>query len=109
MLGEAARCVLFFPYLHERAIAIPEFSYEDKWDEYHISAKEVIWQSGAHDDLILETAEWKIPQIVLANLAGGSAYAPYDGGADLFFACGEDFALAREQWKEWLSPHPSGL
>ena len=46
---------------------------------------------------------------LFAALETGSVYAPYDGGADLFFPTGWERDLARERYDGWLSSRPDGL
>jgi len=39
----------------------------------------------------------------------GAVYAPYDGGADLFFPSTWERDLARDRYRAWLSRDPGGL
>jgi len=46
---------------------------------------------------------------VLVELNRGQVYAPYDGGADLFFASTFERDSAQARLTSWLSPRPDGL
>jgi hypothetical protein len=59
--------------------------------------------------LILASAEDSLGSILFANFERGTAYAPYDGGADLFFPSHSQAADARSNWKPWLSFREDGL
>jgi hypothetical protein len=48
-------------------------------------------------------------RLLLLNWDTGAAYAPYDGGADLFCPSEHERDSAREHFKRWLSSDPSGL
>jgi hypothetical protein len=67
------------------------------------------WSPHAWDSLLRDVADDRLPSIVLLNPASGEAYAPYDGGADLFLADSERIATLATRWSLWLSKHPAGL
>ena len=69
----------------------------------------IVWKSQAFDELILAAAEEKTGPILFANLATATAYAPYDGGADLFFPSANAVGIARDHFLEWLSKRADGL
>lgn len=89
---------------------------ESLWDEEDglfagpmcLNAARLTWFVGVADDLIRAAALDRIHMLVL-NLGSGRAYAPYDGGADLFFSDGSERNAARETYTDWLPAHPSGL
>lgn len=70
---------------------------------------EVVWRNGAFDQLILSVADDKAWPIFFANISNRSAYAPYDGGADLFFPSSADVASARRRFAQWISDRDDGL
>jgi hypothetical protein len=67
-----------------------------------------VWRSGDLDDLLLGVADDAFRLVVL-NWETGTSFAPYDGGADLFFSSTEDREGARAVLAAWLSSHPAGL
>lgn len=68
-----------------------------------------VWHRGAFDPMIRRVADEGEPSFVLSTPDAERAYAPYDGGADLFL----ERPAVRDQWKHrygaWLAAHPSGL
>jgi hypothetical protein len=67
-----------------------------------------VWRSGDLDDLLLGVADDRF-RLLVVNWETGKSFAPYDGGADLFFASPEDREGARPALSAWLSSHPAGL
>lgn len=67
------------------------------------------WTAGSMDELIISVADDISGPILLANLSNGAAYAPYDGGADLFLPSHAEVVRARESFSEWLSEREDGL
>jgi len=67
------------------------------------------WSPRAWDSLLRDVADDRLPSVVLLNPATGEAYAPYDGGADLFLSNSERVATLAARWASWLSRHPDGL
>jgi hypothetical protein len=67
-----------------------------------------VWRAGAFDAFIEAVADNRVSGL-FAALETGSVYAPYDGGADLFFTTGRERDLARERYDGWLSSRPDGL
>jgi hypothetical protein len=129
-LGSEDACVLFAgefadaagaaeaPILPEfdRAIwvAVPELCTPDDdappepaW--IRIAAAPVLWAAGRFDALIRATAVGEAGPVLFANLGTGQAYAPYDGGADLFFRTSQQVEMMRERWRTWLSTRRDGL
>lgn len=72
-------------------------------------AMPVTWRRGEFDDVILECADDRTGPMLFANMQRRTIYAPYDGGADLFFGASDDVAPARERHRAWLSSLESGM
>jgi hypothetical protein len=72
-------------------------------------ATELRWSAGAYDPLLRAVADDKTGRVLLVSSGTGRVYAPYDGGADLFFLDPEERRAARERHRAWLSSHPEGL
>jgi hypothetical protein len=66
------------------------------------------WEVGALNARLLDVAADRL-RLMLVNWDTGAAYAPYDGGADLFWPSAAERDLAEERFRAWLSAHPSGL
>lgn len=83
---------------------------EEEGDDWiRVAAMPVRWQSGRFDTLIRAAAEDKTGPLLFANLDIAQAYAPYDGGADLFFNTSESVEAMRARWSDWLSSRRDGL
>lgn len=72
-------------------------------------AAETRWKAGEFDTLIRARSDDVVGPLLFANLGKRTAYAPYDGGADLFFATAAERDAARIRWGDWLSKHPDGV
>ncbi|MCP3143173.1 DUF3885 domain-containing protein [Pyxidicoccus xibeiensis] len=72
-------------------------------------AVELRWHRGAYDTLLRAIANWEVALVLFVSSDSGRVYAPYDGGADLFFPNPEERDLARERYQAWLSQFPGGL
>ena len=68
----------------------------------------VAWRRGVFDGFICAVADDRVAGL-LVELDRGQVYAPYDGGADLFFATEAERDAARGRYRAWLSSHPGGL
>jgi hypothetical protein len=66
------------------------------------------WRAGAFNAFIGAVADDRVAGL-LVSLATGAVYAPYDGGADLFFPTSWERDLARERYANWLSSREDGL
>lgn len=77
---------------------------------YRIYSKLVKWSSGAFNDLIAQRADdlLLVPTMWVSE-RNGAAFAPYDGGSDLFLNSGGDVAGLKREFSSWLSDHPDGL
>lgn len=89
----------------------PEYmqSYEGRDGAMQFFATRQRWHTGAFDELNLMCADGIAGPYLFANAEKGSAYAPYDGGADLFFSSANAVSEARQKFSEWLSTTESGL
>lgn len=74
----------------------------------YLSAAPFVWRRGAADVMIRTVAD-DGERFLLASMTADRAYAPYDGGADIFLPVSEDPAAWRARYAAWLSDHPSGL
>ncbi|MBT9291148.1 DUF3885 domain-containing protein [Prosthecodimorpha staleyi] len=74
-----------------------------------VMARPITWQSGAFDPLLLLVAEGDMAPTLFMSAENGAVFAPYDGGADLFWPDAGAQAAARERYRPWLSAHPHGL
>ncbi|MFM9829841.1 MAG: hypothetical protein ACKVOB_14055 [Sphingomonas sp.] len=70
--------------------------------------RQVAWDAGAFDALLLAVAE-DDARYVWVSRDDGSVFAPYDGGFDLFAVAPAAIATLRAKWPEWLSSRPDGL
>jgi len=69
---------------------------------------EIEWSPSAYDGFIRAIADDRIEGLVF-SFDTGRVYAPYDGGADLFFRDTNDRDDAKGRFRAWLSTHPAGL
>jgi hypothetical protein len=67
------------------------------------------WVPRRWDKLLRDVADDRLPSVVVLNPTTREAYAPYDGGADLFLANSERVAELAHRWASWLSERPDGL
>jgi hypothetical protein len=84
-------------------------SEENEHQLIDICAAEIHWKSGLNDILLLARADDVVGPLLFVNFATSCIYAPYDGGADLFFRSGVDVDAARIRHHAWLSVRPDGL
>lgn len=121
-LGEGSNCILFVTRFGEKKLwsasdnlplngLTPEhaLSHEEDEDQTQFFALRLVWRSGAFDELILAAAEDRSGPLLFANTATRSAYAPYDGGADLFFPSPVIVGAAKQRFSSWLSERDDGL
>ena len=69
----------------------------------------IIWSAGQFDGMIKTVADAQDAHIMFASWASGEAYAPYDGGADLFLSSTKRRDEFKQRYSHWLSKHPQGL
>jgi len=74
-----------------------------------VYAAPVRWEPGVFTPLIREIADDAIDGIVFVAWETCRVYAPYDGGADLFFDSPGERERFRAKYAEWLSRRPDGL
>ena len=68
-----------------------------------------VWRENHLDDLLAAVAEDRTGPVLFANTQRRCIYAPYDGGADLFFSSIDTAASARSRLRSWLSDREDGL
>ena len=66
------------------------------------------WSRGGFDRFITEVAEDRSHGLVV-SLESGRVYAPYDGGADLFYLTEHERDRARDRFRTWASARDDGL
>ena len=81
----------------------------DQDDELQFFALPVKWTAVTFDELILAVADDRTGPVLFANVQRDCIYAPYDGGADLFFRNSDTAARAHERFQAWLSAREDGL
>lgn len=72
-------------------------------------ATTLAWKKGAIRRLVKMCADQTAGPIAIANLRKGTAYVPYDGGADLFLSNRIQARLCWSRYTPWLSTHPTRL
>ena len=75
----------------------------------NLTVRSVSWRPGAHDALLRAVAHGDAGPVLFYAPALGQAYAPYDGGADLFFRKASTQQAHARRYAAWRSPLPSGL
>ncbi len=119
-LGKRSECLLFFTrFGEERELTSDELPFLNAApehvmslngdDEYHFFALYVTWQREKFNELIVACANDQTGPILFANVATRRIYAPYAGGADLFFPGRSDVEAARSCFSNWLSKRVDGL
>ena len=122
VLGDGSSCSLFVARFGENrkwsdATFLPlvgdmpshSFASEDPDEPIQFFGLQVTWRQSVFDRLICAAADDKTGPVLLANTASQTIYAPYDGGADLFFASPAAVAVARSMFRQWLSTREDGL
>lgn len=123
VLGEGSSCLLFFTYFDETKIwpsnllidgRKPEhvMSAEREGDIFQFFSLDVTWNDGEFNDLIMAIADEEDERIVptmFVNLERQSAYAPYAGGADLFFSSQKEAQQAKIRFESWLPLREYGM
>lgn len=122
LLGDGAHCELLVTRFGEKSEWLPweELPLNGKVPEHVMSAAAdgdelqffalpVVWQSNAFNDLILAIADDRTGPVLFADMQRSCIYAPYDGGADLFFRSQHDSDVARVKFQVWLSNREDGL
>lgn len=77
---------------------------------YRIFARPVFWSAGAFNDLISKRADYRLRMPTMwVSTATGKAFAPYDGGSDLFLQTADEVTELKREFSDWLSEDPVGL
>jgi hypothetical protein len=84
-------------------------SIDDDLDETVFAVSPFTYRRGDLAPLIVDVADDRTASLLMFNMESGRAYAPYDGGADLFFTSSEERDQARRDFSKWLSPRSDGL
>jgi len=127
VLGEGEECALFvttfgeqcaslaergLPVIdHATFVDVPELATEQRGERIsaNVAVAWVSWKRTHFDFLIRSVADESAGGVLFANFRRHTAYAPYDGGADVFVDTPEQVALKKKQWSGWLSPRKDGL
>ncbi len=79
------------------------------YEQIRIASIPLRWAPERVVELLVARADDRVGPILFANLNRLRAFAPYDGGADLFFEAEHDVERRRRRWAEWLSRRKDGL
>lgn len=122
LLGEAAECILFVARFGAQACwrdddvgwfdglnLVPVLTHSNGDEVMRFFAVPVHWQAQHFDALLAAVAHDEIRLVLFFNPARRTAFAPYDGGADLFVAAPEALAPLRQRFAAWLSERSDGL
>ncbi|PRC93498.1 DUF3885 domain-containing protein [Solimicrobium silvestre] len=122
ILGEDSDCILFLGQFGSDKIwqddldtplngILPVYAmtYEYDDDEWQFFSVPVRWQRARFDDLILAKANDLTGPVMFANTKLGTAYSPYDGGADLFYSMQSNLERAKLNYSAWLSGRDNSL
>jgi len=82
---------------------------EDPDEPIQFFGLQVTWNRSAFDKLIFAAADDQTGPVLFANTATQTNYAPYDGGADLFFSSPTAVEVAKSEFRLWLSARADGL
>lgn len=123
VLGSQTRCLLLVgrytehpePDIHSQSLPQLEganftlFGSVQEPDLISIWCAPMTWTAGRFDGLIKAVADDQDRNILFVSLETGEAYAPYDGGADLFLNSTARRDEMKQRYSQWLSKHPQGL
>jgi hypothetical protein len=73
-----------------------------------IFGRQARWARGGFDQFITAVAEDRSDGVIV-SLESGRSYAPYDGGADLFYLTEGERDRARDRFRSWTSARDDGL
>lgn len=120
VLGQGATCWMIRPELalepHEREIspfaeALTAFDWQtlDLGDS-RIDGRQAVllgvqvpWDVTTLEPVLRAVADDLTGPLLLFSMDTAQAYAPYDGGADLFFRTGQESQEAARRWYPWLA------
>jgi len=105
--GEYAK----FPWFHRLSFsAVPSLTDRSDPDEaLEFAFACAIWRPGSYDDLLIDVAIETVPSVTFYSPIADTAFAPYDGGADIIAGSKWDVPSLKVKWRDWLSPLPSAL
>lgn len=127
LLGEGEECLLFVATLGQQPgspsepevpsldaaafFRVPELLVPETAEdpEVEVAVTIVSWHANRFDPLITAVADGRAGPVLFANCDRRAAYAPYDGGADLFLDSPERVAQMKITWTNWSSPRHDGL
>lgn len=121
VLVDGSQCTIFVTSFGKSKVWSPSFaplngitpthvmSHNQDGDDLQFFATNVYWRKGRFDDLISVIADDRSSPVLFANMSRRSVYAPYDGGADLFFSSSEEVAAARQEFSQWMSKREDGF
>lgn len=122
MLGEGCKCSLFITRFGENRewsdttllpligdIPSHAIESEDPDEPIQFFGLQVTWSRSAFDKLICAAADDQTGPILFANTASQTIYAPYDGGADLFFSSPNATQVVKSKFRSWMSRREDGL
>jgi len=82
---------------------------DDPDERLVVACGRLYWSPGSWDDLLRDVADDVVPSLLIYNSSSGEAYAPYDGGADVFVGTPARVAELKTRWRDWMSTRPDGL
>jgi len=121
VLGDQSECILFasifdrglkseFIKIFPKDIDFNTYiNNSDDHGDFEIIFSRIVWNAARYEELVVEIANDRACPVLFANVPAGSAYAPYDGGADLIFSSHFSLVKAREHFSLWLSERDDGL
>jgi hypothetical protein len=77
--------------------------------ELQFFAASVVWKSGNFDGLLMDIANEHPDHALFFNPAQQTAFAPYDGGVDLFAKTADEACRLKAHFSAWLSSRADGL
>ena len=85
--------------------------FDPKWREAwtHLWVSRSKWQAGCLDPLLELVAEDRTADVIVAPDSLAWLYHPYDGGADVIASSVAIRDRLSDEYREWLSTHPTGL
>lgn len=121
VLGSESPCSVFFTAFGEDLIEnysrvleesglhpVYAMSHREDDDSMDFFVADTVWREGDFDRIIVAAANDELCPVLFVNFSVCGVYAPYDGGADLFFRSGEEMRLARDRFRSWMSKREDG-
>lgn len=91
-----------------RLTAAPALQEHYEGSQVWLYGAEVTWSRTGWEPVLDACAEGQLGMLMWVALDSGRAFAPYDGGADLFFPRRQERMAARLRLGPWLAPARSG-